>query len=211
MHQSSLARMNNAVAEHLHDRRGTRLRILDVGSLDVNGTYRCLFDDPQWEYVGLDMVPGRGVDLVVSQPYRWSEIQAASFDVVVSGQAFEHIEFPWVTILEVARVLRPAGLLFLVVPSSGPEHRHPLDCWRFYTDGIVALAHWADLDVVCAKTHWSDEGWGEEGDQWHDAILVARKSAAPRSLRGEVKRTLLRWATALQADRRSQHANAIGP
>ena len=34
------------------------LRILDIGSLDVNGSYRDLFAAPPWMYTGLDMAPG---------------------------------------------------------------------------------------------------------------------------------------------------------
>jgi SAM-dependent methyltransferase len=202
LHESSLGRMQAFVDQYLAARRGQPLRILDIGSCDVNGTYRRFFEDPAWDYVGLDLAPGPGVDVVVRQPYRWRELPTASFDVVVSGQAFEHIEFPWVTILEVARVLRPGGLLCLIVPSSGPEHRYPLDCWRFYTDGLVALAHWADLDVVSAETHWDDEGWGWESDQWHDAVLVAAKRAGRPSLTGAAKRRLVRRSAILQATRR---------
>jgi SAM-dependent methyltransferase len=194
--------MQAFVDRYLAARRGQPLRILDIGSCDVNGTYRQFFDDPAWVYVGLDLAPGPGVDVVVRQPYRWKELRAASFDVVVSGQAFEHIEFPWVTILEVSRVLRPGGLLCLIVPSSGPEHRYPVDCWRFYTDGLVALAHWADLDVLSAETHWNDEGWGWESDQWHDAVLVAAKRADTRNHAAAAKRMLIRRVMTFQAARR---------
>jgi hypothetical protein len=33
---------------------------------------------------------------------------------VVSGQAFEHIEFIWLTILEIARVLKTNGLAVII-------------------------------------------------------------------------------------------------
>ncbi len=207
MHESSLGRMQAFVDQYLTARRGQPLRILDIGSSDVNGTYRRFFQDRSWVYVGLDLAPGPGVDVVVRQPYRWKELRGASFDVVISGQAFEHIEFPWVTILEVTRVLRSGGLLCLIVPSSGPEHRYPVDCWRFYTDGLVALAHWADLDVVSAETHWDDEGW--EGDQWHDAVLVARKRAGRPKLAGAAKRMVIRRTMALQAARRGSPVGSL--
>ena len=140
MHESSLARMRDVIGTHLKDRRGIATRILDVGSLDVNGTYRHLFDEPEWDYVGLDMVPGPGVDVVVRRPYRWREIRSSSFDVVVSGQAFEHIEFPWMTILEVVRVLRPGGIVVLVVPSSGPEQSAA--SWSWSRIALALTAGW---------------------------------------------------------------------
>jgi SAM-dependent methyltransferase len=202
MHKSSLARMESLVAEFLAGQRGVPLGVLDVGSLDVNGSYRVLFSDPNWRYTGLDLAEGPGVDLVVEQPYRWRGVRSASFDVVISGQSFEHIEFPWVTMLEVERVLRPGGLCFLVVPSTGPEHRYPVDCWRFYRDGVVALARWAGFAVERAETHTGDEGWGDGSDQWHDTVLVARKS--PRSsLPGRLWRATVRLVLRAQARRRA--------
>ena len=40
---------------HLSARAREPLRILDVGSLDVNGSYREVFSGPPWVYQGLDM------------------------------------------------------------------------------------------------------------------------------------------------------------
>ena len=88
----------------------------------------------KWEYSGLDVEKGPNVDIVVENPYDW-EIPDSSYDVVISGQAFEHIEFFWLTFLEMARVLKPQGLIILIAPSRGPQHRYPVDCWRFYPDG----------------------------------------------------------------------------
>jgi SAM-dependent methyltransferase len=181
-------------------------KVLDVGSYDVNGSYRRFFDGPNWSYRGLDVEPGPGVDIVVDQPYRWSGVASNSFDVIVSGQAFEHIEFPWVTIHEVRRVLRPGGWCCLVVPSAGPEHRFPIDCWRFYPDGLTALARWADLEVQRVHTWWEPEGWADGSDEWRDSILVVRKpdQRGLRRLRSGAKRILLRGAMSLQAGRRTE-------
>ena len=46
--------------------------------------------------------------------------------MVVSGQTFEHIEYIWVTIVEIARVLRTGGLACLIAPGSGPGAPPPL-------------------------------------------------------------------------------------
>jgi len=77
--------------------------------------------------------------------------------------------------LEVARVLKPGGICCILVPSSGPEHRHPLDCWRFYPDGMVSLAHFAQMEVIEAVTQWQDLGYADSSDCWHDSMLVCRK------------------------------------
>ena len=77
--------MARFVAEDLADRRGHALAVLDVGAMDVNGSYRQLFDDPAWSYTGLDAESGDGVDVVLPQPYDWSTLRNGSYDVIVSG------------------------------------------------------------------------------------------------------------------------------
>lgn len=196
--------MNELAERYLGEHRGSSLTVLDVGSMDVNGTYRSIFSDPAWTYTGLDMESGPGVEVVARTPYRWP-IASRSCDIVISGQAFEHIRFPWVTILETARVLRPGGLTFIIAPSGGPEHRYPYDCWRFYPDGMEALAIWADLHVVEATTHWLDARYDEDSSQWADSVLVARKptGSGRRLWVGGTKRWVLRQVNVRQAGLRT--------
>ena len=174
---------------YLSERLQSPLRILDVGGLDVNGSYRELFAVPVWTYTALDVTPGPNVDVVVRSPYRWSELASSSVDVVISGQAFEHIQFFWITMLEIARVLTPGGICCILAPSRGPEHRHPVDCWRFYRDGMISLADFARMETLEAVTQWDDVGdW--ESDLWHDSMLVCRKPdlGAWLNLTGSIKR-----------------------
>lgn len=191
MHASSYDKMQNFVQQHLAGKRGETLRILDLGSQDVNGSYRPLFEQPGWQYLGLDMVAGRNVDVVLSTPYVWREVASASADVVISGQAFEHIRFMWISMLEIARVLKPGGLCCLIAPSSGPEHRYPHDCWRFYPDGMDALAQFAQLQAVQIDTQWQTQGYSDCSDAWHDTRLIARKPDHGRLWNG--KSALKRW------------------
>ncbi len=159
---------------YLSERIGQPLRIVDVGSLDVNGTYRGIFTQPLWTYTGLDMTAGANVDTVLRTPYVWREVASSSADVVISGQAFEHIQYFWITMLEIARVLTTGGICCILAPSSGPEHRYPVDCWRFYPDGLTSLADFAQLETLEAITQWDDLG-DAESDCWHDSMLVCRK------------------------------------
>ncbi|NIX36552.1 MAG: methyltransferase type 11, partial [Nitrospinaceae bacterium] len=54
MHQSSFDKMQGFRHRYLDGKEGENLSILDLGSLDVNGTYRPLFNVPSWNYHGLD-------------------------------------------------------------------------------------------------------------------------------------------------------------
>lgn len=171
MHASSLEHMTRLVATHLD--ANAALSVVDIGSYDVNGTYRPLFDRPAWSYTGVDLEAGPGVDIVLKSPYRLP-IGSASVDLVISGQAFEHVEQFWLSWLEMLRVLKPGGRIFLIAPSRGPEHRYPVDCWRFYPDGYRALARFGRCELVDVHTDWAphpDPG----SSHWGDTVGVFRK------------------------------------
>ena len=191
MHESSYQKMEGFRRRYLGGREAEALRIYDLGSQDVNGSYRPLFSEPAWRYAGLDMTDGKNVDVVLRTPYAWKEIAGGSADVVISGQAFEHIQYFWITMLEVARVLKPGGICCILAPSSGPEHRYPTDCWRFYPDGMTSLAHFAHLEVIEATTQWEDKGYADGSDWWHDSMLVCRKP--DNGTWRNAKNSLQRW------------------
>lgn len=176
MHLSSLANMKSFVEEYLHSKRDEKLSIVDLGSQEIGGSYRSFFACDNWHYIGVDVVPGPNVDVVLKDPYCWGEIKSATVDVLVSGQAFEHIEFFWLTAQEIARVLKPGGICCIIAPSGGPEHRYPVDCWRFYPDGFRALARYAGLDVLSVVTHWNAQGFSDDSASWADSVLVAQKT-----------------------------------
>jgi SAM-dependent methyltransferase len=159
-------------------RTDKKLKVLDVGSMDVNGSYKHLFPSDKFEYIGLDMAPGNNVDLVLSNPYNWNEIKNDSFDIIVSGQAFEHIEFFWLTMSEMTRVLKKNGLMCIIAPNGFGEHRHPVDCYRFFTDGMVSLARYVNLEVLHAHTNLAPN---KKLKEWYskktaDSMLVAKKN-----------------------------------
>jgi SAM-dependent methyltransferase len=142
MHASSMENMARCyqryvVGSALEQQR--RVRVLDLGGSDVNGSYRDIFAHPRYAYTAADIAAGPGVHLVLQDPYRLP-IEDGSVDIIISGQMLEHCEFFWLTFAEMVRVLAPGGFIFLIAPSAGPEHRYPVDCYRFYPDAYRALA-----------------------------------------------------------------------
>jgi hypothetical protein len=180
VHQSSLDKMLAFKKKYLEGRENEPLFIFDLGSFDVNGSYRGYFDVSSWTYRGIDMAAGKNVDIVLQDPYHWREIKSGSADVVISGQAFEHIEFFWLTMLEIARILKPEGICCLIAPSGGPEHRYPVDCWRYYPDGFAALARFASLEVSEIYSQNGTTGYSDGSDMWQDTVLVCRKPVLPK-------------------------------
>jgi SAM-dependent methyltransferase len=172
MHTSSLAHMRRLVDTYLKGQND--LNIVDIGSWDVNGSYKPLLSAPGWRYCGVDLAAGPNVDVVMTSPYQLP-MTSHSVDVLVSGQAFEHIEFFWLTWLEICRVVKPGGLIFLIAPSRGPEHRYPQDCWRFYPDGFRALAHYGSLELVEVSTDWLPHS-AEDSAAWGDTVGVFKQA-----------------------------------
>lgn len=95
------------------------VRVLEIGSYNVNGSARRHFEDT--EYVGCDVRPGHGVDIVADGCDL--DLPANSFDVVLSTEVFEHCD-RWRLILQnMIRMLRAGGLLLVTAAAfKRPKH-----------------------------------------------------------------------------------------
>lgn len=156
---------------------GPNPRILDVGSMNVNGTLRDVAPK-ECRYLGLDIAPGDGVDVVSKDPCEFP-FERGDFDLVVSTSCFEHDGMFWNTITEMLRVVRHGGYVYINAPSNGIYHAHPLDCWRFYPDAGVALSRWADewADLPNELVESFIARRGPSG--WNDCVMVFGRSPAP--------------------------------
>lgn len=173
MHKNSYSKMKSFKMKYLDPNEN--LEILDVGSLDYHGdfNYRSIFNEENWHYTGLDIEKGKNVDIVVTDIYNWFEIEDNSYDVIISGQFFEHLEFFWLIMIQIERVLKPGGYICIITPSAGPKHGgNMLNCYRFQEDGLKALAKYVDFEVIYAEV---DER--SEVGPWFDGCLIARKKS----------------------------------
>lgn len=150
------------------------VKVIEIGSQDVNGSLREVCPT-RFDYVGVDFVAGKGVDVILEDPYVLP-FEDETADVVLSSSCFEHSEMFWIAFLEILRILKPDGLLYLNVPSNGNFHRYPVDCWRFYPDSGRALVAWArrsGLDSALLESYTSDQAKGG----WNDFVGVFLKDA----------------------------------
>ena len=92
-------------------------RVLEIGSLDINGAVRDLFVD--CDYTGIDVAPGPGVDLVC-QGQDFSDPDA-SFDSVICCEVMEHNPHWKETFLNMARLCKPGGLVLMTCATTGRQ------------------------------------------------------------------------------------------
>ena len=94
------------------------VRVLDIGSLDINGNNREFFENS--DYVGVDLGEGKNVD-VISLGHEYTSDK--KFDTVITTELLEHDIFWKKTFLNCVNLLKSHGLLLFTCASFGrPEH-----------------------------------------------------------------------------------------
>ena len=147
--------------------------ILEVGAFDVNGSLKD-FKRQDCEWVGVDLEPGKGVNIVIERASKLP-FKNNSFDLVVATSVFEHDPTFWLTFNEMLRVVKPNGFIYICAPSNGWVHRYPMDVYRFYPDAGIGLVEWGrrefpELELV--ESFISER----DGDIWNDFCAVFSKT-----------------------------------
>lgn len=157
MHPTSMETMKQFVEEYDLE----EAKVVDIGSLDINGSYRDLFTG---EYIGVDLAPGKNVDVIMDSP-EWEALK--DVDAVISGQTLEHVADGPKLMKSMFDVLKPGGMLCVIAPSSGPPHEHPIWVGVFGIPRMTDLVIGAGFEVI--RCDINPEG------EWHDCCCVARK------------------------------------
>ncbi|MGH2662613.1 MAG: class I SAM-dependent methyltransferase [Actinomycetota bacterium] len=85
-------------------------------------------------------------------------IRPNTYDLVLCSQVLEHVPDPSKAIAEMARVLRPSGVLVLSAPHLSRLHEEPFDYYRFTRHALVSLLEhhgFEELEIVPAGSLFS--------------------------------------------------------
>ena len=94
-------------------------RVLDVGSGDINGNNRFLFEN--CEYHGNDVTQAPNVTIVSKT--KDLPFENNTFDTIISTECFEHDPEYKESFIKIYDMLKPDGLFFFTCASTGrPEH-----------------------------------------------------------------------------------------
>jgi len=112
------------------------MKVLEIGSRLVTGDYlKPYFSEA--DYVGFDFYPGNNVD-VVGDAHKLSTYfpEGEKFDVIYSSAVFEHFAMPWLVAIEISKLLKVGGLLYIETHFSFGSHERP---WHFFQYSDMAL------------------------------------------------------------------------
>jgi SAM-dependent methyltransferase len=112
------------------------MKVLEIGSRWVTGDYfKPYFSEA--DYVGFDFYPGKNVD-VVGDAHKLSTYfpKDEKFDVIFSSAVFEHLAMPWLVAMEISKLLKVGGLLYIETHFSYSSHERP---WHFFQYSDMAL------------------------------------------------------------------------
>jgi hypothetical protein len=169
MHQSSYQAMSDIVNRLPLPENA---KILDVGSYNVNGTYKPIFS--KFNYTGTDQVDGPNVDIVMDAYLLKNPVTNClienEYDLVISGQSLEHMEFPLLAAMAMKRAVKISGWVIWIVPFACPDHKYPIDCWRVISDGMRFLLEGFENIEIIAKEH-------DPGSWAADTIGIGQKPA----------------------------------
>lgn len=160
MHKASYEEMNKIVKKYDLNYEDNSYAVADIGSRNINGTYRTLFT--KCSYTGFDLIKGKDVDIIMQEEYS-TGANNNSFDAILCGQCLEHCTNPFKLIKEMYRICKQNGLCVLIAPFIADEHKYPIDCWRFLPDGFKAL--FKQTGFTTLETYLND----------NDCIGIAKK------------------------------------
>lgn len=115
--------------------------VLDVGAKNARGRYSfaTATDTERLQIVALDIEPAEGVNLV-ADAHRLP-LKSQSVDCVTCVSVLEYVRYPQQVIVEMFRILKPGGLIYINIPFIFPFHPEPgaQDLYRFSMSGIRVL------------------------------------------------------------------------
>ena len=153
--------------------------VLDVGSFDVNGNNRVLFEN--CNYLGVDLAPGRNVD-ICSAGHELG-LPDATFDTVISTECAEHDRHFAETLRNMTRMLKPGGLLVFTCATTGrPEHGT-----RRTTPG--------DAPPLMSAGDWADYYRNVTEDDFRNAVDVERTFSSFEFSTNDETKDLYFWGT----------------
>ncbi len=157
-------------------------RVLEVGSMNVNGTLRDVLPITH----GIDIRPGKCVDEVIDACNLLSKYGPESWDHVVTSSCFEHVEFWEPALRNTWGVLKTGGKFLFETPTLKKGfHGYPSDYWRW--DEPLLQEMFKDQEIVTIGPTWR-EGVGAIVIKRCELTYVTPHALPPKAKKKEKKK-----------------------
>lgn len=177
------------VSRYLGDRRGKPTAVLHLGRETQAVSVRSSLDDAAWDIETVDVTDDPGDALGQRKP--------RSADVIVATTPILETDFPWVTALRIANILRPRGYACFSLDAG--QTAGLSDSWFATLDGVVELTEWANLEALDLVSNRGGR------------LLVTRRpaSAGLRGVINQLKLDVLRSVSLQESRRRVNHLRFV--
>lgn len=159
MHVEALQWIHQSFNNWVDDRKD--LNVLEIGSLDINGSVRPIFTQHARTYLGIDPQEGPGVDYVCdASVFHTGPI----WDVIVCAEVFEHTPV-WKEIVERAHGNLVEGGIFIATMAGEGRAPHsaldenPIRDWEHYENitasklkKAIKMFAYSEVDVLNTDT-----------------------------------------------------------
>ena len=145
------------------------VKVLDLGSLDVNGSCKQYFNN--CKYVGVDLEDGKNVDIVSKNTE--TKFRKNQFDTLISFNCFEH-DFDWKdSIVHNMKWLKSGGMFFAEFGAEGcPVHNYPVFRAVPHQEFVDFLA---DNGFEVVEHFWENHVYSPSGGMPGIYCVVAKK------------------------------------
>jgi SAM-dependent methyltransferase len=177
-------------------------RVLEVGSLDINGSVRTHF--VRCTYTGADLAPGPGVDIAC--PGQLLGFPSSSFDVSISCECFEHNPYWIETFLNMLRMTRDGGLVLMSCATTR-RREHGTARTDAQASPFTAALGWTyyrnltqrDFERRIPLANWFDDWFFRSSPESYDLYFVGLRKGGgtlPSGLRKAVDARFSPWRNA---------------
>ena len=148
------------------------MKILEVGSrVQTGANFRNLFEKAT--YCGFDYYAGENVD-VVGDAHKLSSYFDEKFDLIFSHAVFEHFAMPWIVSMEMIKLLKINGYVFVETHFAQGIHEQP---WHFFhfTENALHVLFPEKFGMRCVKKGLCNLIKGAEFSEYASEYLVGKK------------------------------------
>lgn len=166
-----------------------KVSILELGTrrsnVDCPTNKKHLFSEIEdLNYVMTDYQAGMDVDVICDLHHTSKVFDDESFDLIISCSTYEHLKYPQVCSLNLMKMLKKNGIIFIQTHQTYPLHGYKFDYFRFSREALESLfpptmnmktlsSYFTHIcDIITPKPI---PGWNSVSESYLNVVHVSQK------------------------------------